>query len=235
MSQKKQTILVVDDEVKILDVVKSFLEAEGFRAVTAKNGETGLKLFESTNPDLLILDIMLPDIDGLELCKIIRRKSKVPIIMLTARVSDEDTVRCLDLGADDYVTKPFSPRALMGRVRAVLRRYAGDDQVLADSLSFDSGAIEINCASHEVTVNGENVNLTPVEFKILQVLAKNIKKVFTREELIQVVYGFDYEGSDRSVDTHVKNLRHKIEADPRNPRYVLTVHGIGYRFGGGVY
>ena len=232
MSQKKQTILVVDDELKILDVVKSFLEAEGYRVVTAKNGETGLKLFESTNPDLLILDIMLPDIDGVELCKIIRKKSKVPIIMLTARVGDEDTVRCLDLGADDYVTKPFSPRALMGRVRAVLRRYAGDDQVLADSLSFDGGGMEINCTSHEVRVNGDPVNLTPVEFKILQVLAKNTKKVFTREELIRVVYGYDYEGSDRSIDTHIKNLRHKIEADPRNPGYVLTVHGVGYRFGG---
>ena len=232
MNEKKQTVLIVDDESKILDVVKSFLEADGYRAVTAKNGNVALKLFESTNTDLVILDIMLPDINGVELCKTLRKKSKVPIIMLTARVSDEDTVTCLDYGADDYITKPFSPRALMGRVRAVLRRYANKDQMVADYLSFGNGELEVNCVSHEVFVNGAIVNLTPVEFKILQALAKNPKRVFAREDLIQTVYGYDYEGSDRSIDTHIKNLRQKTEVDSKNPRYILTIHGVGYKFGG---
>ncbi len=232
MNEKKYTVLVVDDEPKILEVVKSFLEADGYRTVTAKNGTVALKLFESSDPDLVILDIMLPDVDGVELCKNMRKKSKVPIIMLTARVSDEDTVKCLDYGADDYVTKPFSPRALMGRVRAVLRRYGGESQLIADYLSFGHGELEINCVSHEVFVNGTVINLTPVEFKILQTLSKNPKRVFTREDLILAVYGYDYEGSDRAIDTHIKNLRQKVESDSKNPRYILTIHGVGYKFGG---
>lgn len=231
MIPKKPVVLVVDDEVKILEVVKSFLEADGFRAVTAKNGETALKLFQSTNPDLLILDIMLPDIDGVQLCKTIRKQSRVPIIMLTAKADDEDIVQCLDLGADDYVTKPFSPRSLMGRVRAVMRRYSSDDQIVAEVLSFREGELEINSVNHEAFIHGQVINLTPVEFKILQTLAKNSKRVFTRDDLIQAVYGYDYEGSDRSIDTHVKNLRHKIESDPKKPVFVVTVHGVGYKFG----
>lgn len=232
MSENNKTVLVVDDEAKILDVVTSFLEADGYRAINAKNGDTALKLFDSTHPDLVILDIMLPDIDGVELCKIIRKKSKVPIIMLTARVEEEDTVRCLDLGADDYVTKPFSPRALMGRVRAVMRRYNDEGQLVADNYSFDKGKLEVNCVTHEVFVRGRLVMLTPVEFRITEVMSKNPKRVFSREDLIASVYGHDYEGNDRSIDTHIKNLRQKLEDDPKNPHYVLTVHGLGYRFGG---
>lgn len=232
MTQRKQTVLVVDDEPKILDVVKSFLENDGYRAVTAKNGTVALKLFESLKPDLVILDIMLPDVDGVELCRNIRKKSTAPIIMLTARVGEEDTVKCLDYGADDYVTKPFSPRALMGRVRAVLRRYAGEGQLKAEILSFGERDLEINCVTREVFVRGELVSLTPVEFKILKTLAKNPKRVFTRDDLILAVYGYDYEGSDRSIDTHIKNLRQKIEIDSKQPRYILTIHGVGYRFGG---
>lgn len=232
MSGKKQTVLVVDDEIKILEVVKSFLEANGYRVITAKTGELALKLMDSSNLNLIILDIMLPDIDGIEICKIIRKKSKLPIIMLTARVDDEDLVKCLDLGADDYVTKPFSPRALVGRVRAVLRRYSDESLIVADILNFSNGNLEINCVSHQVCLNGEPVNLTPVEFKILQSVAKSPNKVFTREELIRAAYGYDYEGSDRSIDTHIKNLRHKIESDPKTPYYILTVHGVGYKFGG---
>lgn len=232
MSREKSTVLIVDDETKILEVMNSFLEAEGFRTITAKNGRTALKLFETVSVDLVILDIMLPDINGIELCRTIRKNSKVPIIMLTARIGEDDTVTCLDLGADDYVTKPFSPRALMGRVRAVMRRYAGDSQIVAEVLAFQNGRLEVNCASHEVKINGKIVGLTPVEFKIIQVLAKNPKKVFTRDELIQVIYGYDYEGNDRSIDTHIKNLRYKVELDPRKPDIIVTVHGIGYRFGG---
>lgn len=232
MKQSKQTVLVVDDEPKILDVVTSFLEAEGYKAVNAKNGTVALKLFDATNPDLVILDIMLPDIDGVELCKVIRKKSQVPIIMLTARVEEEDTVRCLDLGADDYVTKPFSPRALMGRVRAVMRRYAPEGQMIADNYTFNNGELGINCVSHEVLIHGRPAALTPVEFKIIEVMSKNPKRIFTREDLILAVYGSNYEGNDRSIDTHIKNLRQKVEDDPKNPNYILTVHGLGYRFGG---
>ncbi len=232
MVHKKQTILVVDDEPKILEVVESFLAAEGYKVFTAKNGELALKLFESVKPELVILDIMLPDIDGIELCKRIRKKSDIPVIMLTARVSEEDTVECLDMGADDYVTKPFSPRALMGRVRAVMRRYTAVDQLTAEVFEFDGGALKIDCVGHQAFAGGEAANLTPVEFKILQTLVKNPKRVFTREELIQIVYGYDYDGNDRSVDTHIKNLRHKIEANPKNSKYIITVHGVGYRFGG---
>lgn len=232
MSENNKTVLVVDDETKILDVVTSFLESDGYRAVSAKNGDIALKLFDSTHPDLVILDIMLPDIDGVELCKIIRKKSKVPIIMLTARVEEEDTVRCLDLGADDYVTKPFSPRALMGRVRAVMRRYNDEGQLVADNYSFDKGELEVNCVTHEVFVRGRLAMLTPVEFRIIEIMTKNPKRVFSREDLIAAVYGHNYEGNDRSIDTHIKNLRQKLEVDPKNPHYVLTVHGLGYRFGG---
>lgn len=232
MSKSKPTVLVVDDEPKILEVVASFLKAEGYNPVTAKDGDIALKLFEAVNPDLIILDIMLPDIDGVELCRTIRKKSNVPIIMLTARISEEDTVNCLDIGADDYVTKPFSPRALMGRVRAVLRRYSGDDQFVAEILNFGEGDLEINCVTREVKVRGIEIYLTPVEFKILQSFAKNPKKVFTRDDIINVVYGYDYDGNDRSIDTHIKNLRHKIEENPREAQYIVTVHGVGYRFGG---
>lgn len=232
MTGNKHSVLVVDDEPKILDVVTSFLEAEGYRVINAKNGNLALRLFDSTNPDLVILDIMLPDIDGVELCKTIRKKSKIPIIMLTARVGDEETVQCLDLGADDYVTKPFSPRALMGRVRAVMRRYSSEDLLVAENYSFNKGELEINCVSHEVKIHGKPALLTPVEFKIIEVLSKNPRRVFTREDLILAVYGHDYVGNDRSIDTHIKNLRQKVEDDPKNPRYVLTVHGLGYRFGG---
>lgn len=232
VNENKKSVLVVDDEPKILEVVTSFLEAEGYKAISAKNGNVAFKLFDSTHPDLMILDIMLPDIDGVELCKAIRKKSKIPIIMLTARVGEEDTLQCLDSGADDYVTKPFSPRALMGRVRAVLRRYKDEDQLVADIYSFDEGDLEINCVTHEIFVHGQLVLLTPVEFKLLEVMSKSPKRVYSREELIAAVYGHNYEGNDRSVDTHIKNLRQKIEVDSKNPRYVLTVHGLGYRFGG---
>lgn len=232
MGVETLTVLVVDDEPKILEVVKSFLEADNYKVVTAKKGTVALKLFNTLTVDLVILDIMLPDIDGIELCRTIRKKSKVPIIMLTAKVGEDDTVTCLDLGADDYVTKPFSPRALMGRVRAVMRRYTSEDDLIGEILTFGDGELIINCVSHEVTFNRQPVNLTPVEFKILQALAKNPKRVFSREDLIQVVYGFDYVGNDRSIDTHIKNLRHKVETDPKNSKYVLTVHGVGYKFGG---
>ena len=229
---KKQRVLVVDDEAKLLEVVTSFLKADGYEVFTADLGQKALTLFDNCHPDLVILDIMLPDIQGDELCKAIRKKSRVPIIMLTARIDDENQVKCLDLGADDYVTKPFSPRALMGRVRAVMRRVSNDDQIVAGLLSYHEGEMEINSVSREVFLNTAAVPLTPAEYKLLLLFCKNPKKVFTREELIFSIYGYDYDGNDRAIDTHIKNLRQKVEKDTRNPKYVLTVHGIGYKFGG---
>ncbi|MDA8235387.1 MAG: response regulator transcription factor [Clostridia bacterium] len=234
MGSQRERILVVDDEEKILEVLESYLENNGFEVFRAADGGKALQLFNRVNPSLVILDVMLPDLSGEEVCMEIRKQgSKVPIIMLTAKVDEDFKVQCLDYGADDYVTKPFSPKELMGRVRAILRRYKDDRNVLADILNFGSGELVIDDPSHEVRVNGQNISLTPNEYKILLTLCRNPKRVFTREELVVAVFGYDYEGQDRSIDTHVKNLRQKIEVDSKNPKYIITVHGLGYKFGGG--
>lgn len=233
MSSQQEKILVVDDEEKILEVLKSYLESDGYKVFEAAKGEKALQLFARVNPSLVILDVMLPDLSGEEICREIRKQgSRVPIIMLTAKVDEDFKVRCLDYGADDYVTKPFSPKELMGRVRAVLRRYKADRDIMADRISFSSGELEINDPSHEVFLRGEAVHLTPNEYKVLLTLCRNPKRVFTRDELVVAIFGYDYEGQDRSIDTHIKNLRQKIETDSRNPKYIITVHGVGYKFGG---
>jgi len=225
-------ILVVDDEDKIVEVVKSYLENSGYIVYTAYNGRQALEMYERINPSLIILDLMLPDLSGEEICKTLRRRSSVPIIMLTAKVEEEDVLRGLDIGADDYVTKPFSPRQLVARVGALLRRVSGETMPLSGILSINDGELVIDTISYEVR-KGENViNLTPYEFKLLLTLVKYPSKVFTREELINLVFGEDFEGYNRTVDTHIKNLRQKIEDDSKNPKYIITVHGIGYRFGG---
>jgi len=225
-------ILVIDDEIKIIEVIKSYLENSGYEVYTGLNGEQALTLFEQVHPSLLILDLMLPDMSGEEICRRLRRKSRVPIIMLTAKVEEEDILNGLDIGADDYVTKPFSPRQLVARVAALLRRSQEDASPLASVMSFSDGDLVVDHSSHEVKKAGEVVALTPNEFKMLTTLLRYPQKVFTREELIRLVIGEDFEGYDRIIDTHIKNLRQKIETDSRNPRYVLTVHGVGYRFGG---
>jgi len=229
---KNKNILVVDDEVKIVQVIKSYLENSGYTVYEAYTAKQALEKFQEVNPSLIVLDLMLPDMAGEDICRKLREKSRVPIIMLTAKVDEEDILRGLNIGADDYVTKPFSPRQLVARIDAVLRRSADSAAPLSDILSFNNGDIVINTQKYEVKRDGKAINLTPKEYKLLVTMAKHPDKVFTREELIYSVLGEDYDGYDRTIDTHIKNIRQKIEPDPRAPRYILTVHGIGYRFGG---
>lgn len=232
MNKNKKSILVVDDEVKIVEVVKSYLENSGFLVRAAYNGNDALDIFDKTNPSLIVLDLMLPDISGEEVCKTIRKKSRVPIIMLTAKVEEEDILKGLDIGADDYVTKPFSPRQLIARVNALLRRTADEDLPLSNILSFNNNELVIDSLRHEIRKNGQVVNLTPSEYKLLMIMVSYPTKSFTREELVQLALGEDYDGYDRTIDTHIKNLRQKIEPNSKNPRYIITIHGIGYKFGG---
>ena len=222
-------ILVVDDEAKIVDVVKSYLLSRGYSAVAAFTGSEALLSYEKEKPDLVILDWMLPDISGERVCKALRGKSNVPVIMLTARAEEENILKGFAFGADDYVTKPFSPRQLMARVEALLRRA----EIASPSvLSFGGGDLVIDLTGFEVKKRGLPVGVTPNEFKIIGILAQYPKKAFTREELIAAAMGDDFDGFDRIVDSHVKNIRQKIEDDTKNPRYILTVHGVGYKFGG---
>jgi len=228
----KKKILVVEDEVKIVEVISSYLEKEGYLVCSAYNGKAGLEAFEKFNPALIILDLMLPDINGEEICKTVRRKSRIPIIMLTAKVDEGSVLNGFDIGADDYVTKPFSTKQLMARVAALLRRAGDDLKLMANVFSFNNEDLVVDDTKHEVRKGGVNVNLTPSEYKILMAMINYAKKVFTREELVTIALGEDYEGFDRVVDSHVKNLRQKIEDNPKEPKYIVTVHGIGYKFGG---
>lgn len=227
-----KSILVVDDEPTIVDVISSYLRNQGYSVIESYNGQEALHRFEELHPDLIILDLMLPDVLGEDICRKIRAKSRVPIIMLTAKVEEEDILNGLNLGADDYVTKPFSPRQLVARVEALLRRTSQDLVPLSKVISFGDQDLVIDSLRHEVRKAGQIVNLTPNEYKILMVILKYPQKTFTRSELVSLAFGDDYEGFDRTVDSYIKNLRQKIEDDPKNPRYILTVHGIGYRFGG---
>jgi DNA-binding response OmpR family regulator len=232
MKANPKKILVVDDEAKIIEVIQSYLQIHGYEVFTAYNGQQALDLFDRVHPALIILDLMLPDIRGEEICLRLRKKSRIPIIMLTAKIEEQDIITGLDNGADDYVTKPFSPRQLMARVAALLRRTEDDAFPLTNSMSFFNNDLVIDFQNYEVKKNGVSVSLTPNEFKMLTTLAKYPHKVFTREELIHLVIGEDFEGFDRIIDTHIKNLRQKIETDSKNPSYILTVHGVGYKFGG---
>jgi DNA-binding response OmpR family regulator len=233
MARPARNVLVVDDEAKIVDVVSSYLERDGFTPFRAESGSRALELFEQVRPCLVVLDLMLPDVNGEEVCRRLRARSRVPIIMLTAKAEDACAVKGLRLGADDYVTKPFSPRQLMARVDAVLRRAAGEAAALAQELTFGNQDLCIDPRRGEVRKNGQAVSLTPSEFRLLRTLAANPGRVFSRGELIDLALGRDFDGYDRTIDAHVKNLRQKIETDPRRPRYIRTVHGVGYRFQGG--
>ena len=220
-------ILVVDDEEMIVRTVKAYLDQEGFKTYTAYDGEEALRAFNEKGPDLIVLDLMLPKLSGIEVTKKIRATSTVPIIMLTAKAAEADRVVGLELGADDYVVKPFSPRELVARVRAVLRRIDGETGA---SERLVSGKMEIDLRSREVVVDGKPIELTPTEFDLLSYLAHHPGQVFTRLQLLREVQGYTYDAFARTIDTHVKNLRHKIEEDPKEPKYILTVHGVGYRF-----
>ncbi len=222
-------ILVVDDDRKIVDLVKAYLEKDGYRVLTAYDGLQALDLARQKRPDLIVLDLMLPELDGLDVCRILRGEgNKVPIIMLTAKTTEADKLIGLGLGADDYVTKPFSPRELLARVRAVLRR-AGEEKAKGPSeVRFHD--LLVDFVGHEVRVRGEPIHLTPTEFKLLEVLIKEPGRAFSRLELLDRVFGYDFEGFERTVDVHVKNLRKKIEPDPKNPIYIKTVYGVGYKF-----
>jgi DNA-binding response OmpR family regulator len=229
----KKNILIVDDEPKILKVVASYLESRGFGVFTAENGARALAVFDAENISLVLLDLMLPDIPGEEVIAAIRRSSRAPVIMLTAK-SDEDSILTgFSLGADDYITKPFGLKELYARVEAVLRRTADDLVPLTLKNSFGNGDLTVDFGSNSIKKAGRPVSLTPSELRLLATLIKYPGRVFSRGELIDAAFGEDFDGYDRAVDSHVKNLRQKIEDDPRNPRYVLTVHGLGYRFGGG--
>jgi len=226
------TILVVDDEAKIVEVLKSYLEKGGFRVVCAYSGSEALSRFDRYAPVLVILDLMLPDLSGEEVCRAIRKKSRAPIIMLTAKTEEEDILKGLNIGADDYVVKPFSPRQIVARVNAVLRRTLSEAVPIADEYSFRDRELVIDNMRHEVLLSGQPVALTPGEFRLLLTMAKYPTKTFTREELIRMALGDDFEGFDRVIDTHIKNIRQKIEPEPKQPSYILTVLGSGYRFGG---
>ncbi len=223
------TILVVDDERKIRDLVRSYLEREGYAVLAVDSGQRALETVERANPDLVVLDLMLPDLTGEEVARSIRSHSDVPIIMLTAKAGEDDRVAGLRLGADDYLVKPFSPRELVARVEAVLRRASGTQ--VAGAMSFDEGHLVIDREGREVVLNGDPVDVTRSEFDLLHALASRPGRVFSRYELVTRVQGYDYEGYERTIDAHVKNLRRKLGEDPRNPRYVLTVTGVGYKFG----
>ncbi|MFA5866839.1 MAG: response regulator transcription factor [Actinomycetota bacterium] len=225
MAGKK--ILVVDDEPQIVELLNSYLAKEGYSVSDAADGEAALAAFRREQPDLILLDLMLPKLNGYEVCREIRSQSRVPIIMLTARDEEPDKIVGLELGADDYITKPFSPREVVARVRAVLRRSEAGEP---EEKIIRAGDIEIDQARHEVKKNGEAIELTPTEFKLLAVLADSPRRVFTRLQLVEEVQGYSFEGYERTIDAHIKNLRQKIEDDPKNPAIIGTVYGVGYRF-----
>jgi two-component system, OmpR family, alkaline phosphatase synthesis response regulator PhoP len=221
------TILIVDDEPKIVALARDYLEHAGYAVLAAGDGPAALQAIRTRRPDLVVLDLGLPGMDGLDVARTLRRESALPIVMLTARDDELDKVLGLELGADDYLTKPFSPRELVARVRAVLRR-AGDAP--APSEVVHAGDVTLDVPRMRVEVTGRTVELTPTEFQLLETLARRPGRIFTRAQLLDAIHGIAFESYERAIDTHVKNLRRKLEPDPRRPRYILTVYGVGYRF-----
>lgn len=226
----KIDILVVEDEVKILEVLEAYLKKAGYGVITALNGNEALDKYEQYNPNLIILDLMLPDISGEKICETIRRESDVPIIMLTAKVEEESVLNGFSIGTDDYITKPFSPKQVVARVNAILKRTLNYRQ--DNILRFNNENLVLNLDNYEVRKNDNLIELTPSEFKILLTLCESPKKVFTRGELLDRALGDDSDVYDRIIDSHIKNLRSKIEDNSKSPKYIITVHGIGYKFGG---
>jgi two-component system, OmpR family, response regulator len=219
-------VLVVDDEKKIVDIIRAYLEKDGYQVIPSFDGKTALNIALSQQPDLIILDLMLPEISGWDVCRSIRKQSEVPIIMLTARDEVTDKIIGLEMGADDYITKPFDPKELVSRVRAVLRR--SDSPAIRKQL-IQIADLSIDEEKRQVLRSGDIIELTPNEFDILYVMAENPGRVFSRMQLLDKVQGDAYEGYERTIDSHIKNLRKKLEIDPEHPHYILTVHGIGYK------
>ncbi|MFZ5808748.1 MAG: response regulator [Chloroflexota bacterium] len=220
------TILIIEDEPDLVKVLRSYLEQAGLRVISSGRGDSGLELWKREKPDVVILDLNLPGMDGLDVAREIRRTSQTPILMLTARVEEADQLVGLELGADDYVTKPFSPRLVVARVRALLRRV----EAVVSPQMIRVRDIEIDVEAHQVSRGGEAIELTPTEFNLLTTLASQPGRVFTRLQLLESSQGIAYEGYERTIDAHIKNLRAKIEPDPKKPRYIETVFGVGYRF-----
>lgn len=223
------TILVVEDEEKILDVITSYLEKNGYSVRKAFTGRQALDIFNKDEPQCIILDLMLPDLSGEVVCQTIRRKSRVPILMLTAKAEEKDLLGGFTIGADDYMTKPFSPRELLARIAALLRRTSAGAAPLTSGYTYQNG-LKIDTVKKTVTKNGNIVKLTHHEYMLLLVFASNPGRTFTRDELIRLSFGTDFSGFDRTIDAHIKNLRRKIETNPKEPDLIITVHGIGYRF-----
>ncbi|MBE6088743.1 MAG: response regulator transcription factor [Clostridium beijerinckii] len=226
----KFKILVVDDEQNILDVIKAYLEKDGFDVITAMDGKSALDIYSNENIHLIVLDLMLPKMTGEEVCNRIRAISSVPIIMLTAKSEEDEKIEGISMGADDYLTKPFSVRELVVRVRALLRRAYRDFSPMADILTFNSGDLEVDIKKMVVKKQGVVANLTTNEFKILTVFLSNPTQVFSREKLVEKAFGANYEGFDRTVDSYIKNIRQKIESNHKEPTYITTVYGMGYKF-----
>ena len=230
MELEEKNILVVDDEEKIVNVLKAYLEKEGSNVYISNNGEEALDIFNREDIDFIVLDLMMPKLSGEEVCKKIRIKSTVPILMLTAKVEEGDRLTGFDIGADDYVTKPFSPKEIIARIKAIMRR-GTKNSIKFNTLEFNKGDLIIEIDRRIVKKNSENIKLTPTEYDILILLGQNPQKVYTREELVTKILGFDYDGYDRTIDVHIKNIRQKI--DDNRYKYIVTVYGVGYKFIGG--
>ena len=226
------SILLIEDDKKIARVVKVYLDGEGYRVIHADHGRAAIEAARKERPLLVILDLMLPDISGEEVYQEVKAIADIPVIMLTAKSSEEERVAGFALGADDYVVKPFSPRELLYRVKAVLKRSGKKDLSGAESVSFNKGVLTVDGQRYEVKKNGLPLNLTPSEFKVLHALASHPERVMTRGELVDQALGYQFEGYERSIDAHIKNIRQKIEDDPKNPAFILTVYGVGYKFTG---
>lgn len=225
----QRSVLIVDDDVKLVELLELYFQKDGFVVYTAYDGLAALKTARDKQPDILMLDLMLPGMDGWDICRTLRRDSEVPILMLTARDEESDRLVGLEIGADDYVTKPFSPKEVVARVKAILRRTKG---TTSKPVPLRMGDVVIDLEQYQVTKGGQPVELTPTEFKILELLAGNPGRVFSRLQIVEQTQGFSFEGYERTVDAHVKNLRRKIEDNPKEPVYILTVYGVGYRMAG---
>lgn len=225
-------ILVIEDELKIRQIIGAYLAKEGFEVLTASDGAQGLQLFKDDQPDLIILDLMLPVIPGEQILTYVRQSSEIPVIILSAKGAEDERIFGLNIGADDYLVKPFSPRELVARVNAHLRRIKSNLTPTTTSFSYNGGKLRIDLARHEVYLDNSPVNLTPTEFKVLKLLSQTPGQVFNRGQLVEQVQGYNYNGFDRTIDSHIKNLRQKIEFNPEEPTFILTVFGLGYKFGG---